>query len=130
NYLVFGDAICSFNPIYGQGMSVAALQSEALEASLAAGGVSARDFFARAAQVGDLPWGIALGSDLRIPATKGPRSKGVAFINWYMAKLHRAAQTDPTAALAFLRVANLIAPPPSIMHPKIALRVLRANLRA
>ena len=59
----------------------------------------------------------------------GPRSKGVDFVNWYLSKLHKAAHRDPVAALAFLRVANLLAPPPSVMHPKIALRVLMAHLR-
>jgi 2-polyprenyl-6-methoxyphenol hydroxylase-like FAD-dependent oxidoreductase len=126
-YFVFGDAICSFNPIYAQGMSVAALQAEALEASLEHG-VSARDFFRRAAKVVDSPWSIAVGSDLRISETKGPRSKGVEFINWYMAKLHKAAHRDPAASVAFLRVANLVAPPPSVMHPKVAMRVLMRNL--
>ena len=77
----------------------------------------------------DSPWSIAVGSDLRIPETVGPRSKGVDFINWYMAKLHKAAHRDPVASAAFLKVANLVAPPPSVMHPKIALRVLMGNLR-
>src|SRR5262249_45680120 len=119
-YLVFGDAICSFNPIYGQGMSAAALQAEALEASLATGTVSAADFFRRAPKVVDSPWSIAVGADLKIPETVGPRSKGVDFINWYLGKLHKAAQRDPAASIAFLRVANLIEPPPSILHPKVA----------
>ena len=77
-YLVFGDAICSFNPIYGQGMSVAALQAEELEKSLAASGDDlAKVFFRRAAKVVDIPWSMAVGSDLRIPETVGPRTTGV-----------------------------------------------------
>jgi hypothetical protein len=52
----------------------------------------------------------------------------VKFINWYIAKLHRAAHRDPAAALAFHTVANLVAPPPSILAPAVAWRVLRGNL--
>ena len=132
-YLVFGDAICSFNPIYGQGMSVAALQAIELESTLAssAGDLKlAKAFFRRAAKVVEIPWSIAVGADLRIPETVGRRTASVKFINWYMAKLHRAAHTDPVAALAFHRVGNLLAPPPSIMHPRVATRVLWENLRS
>jgi 2-polyprenyl-6-methoxyphenol hydroxylase-like FAD-dependent oxidoreductase len=129
-FLVFGDAICSFNPIYGQGMSAAAQQSEALQQSLTPGDDNlARRFFKRASKVVDIPWSIAVGSDLRIPETIGPRNAGVNFVNWYIAKLHKAAHRDPEASVAFLKVANLLAPPPSIMHPRIAMRVLLANLR-
>ncbi len=129
-FLVLGDAICSFNPIYGQGMSAASQQAVALEESLSANGdVSARDFFQRAAKVVDNPWSMAVGADLRIPETVGPRSAGVNFINWYIGKLHKAAHRDPEAALAFLKVANLLAPPPTIMSPRIAMRVLWGNLR-
>jgi len=129
-YLVFGDAVCSFNPIYGQGMSAAAQQSEALQQCLREGDKDlARRFFARASKVVDNPWSIAVGSDLRIPETIGPRNAGVSFINWYIAKLHKAAHRDPEASVAFLKVANLLAPPPSIMRPRIAMRVLLANLR-
>ncbi len=61
---------------------------------------------------------------------QGPRNAGVSFINWYIAKLHKAAHRDPEASVAFLKVANLLAPLPSIMHPRLAMRVLLANLRA
>jgi 2-polyprenyl-6-methoxyphenol hydroxylase-like FAD-dependent oxidoreductase len=130
-FLALGDAICSFNPIYGQGMSAASQQAVALEESLDANGdISARDFFQRAAKVVDNPWSMAVGADLKIPETVGPRNAGVNFINWYIGKLHKAAHRDPEAALAFVMVANLLAPPPSIMAPRIAMRVLWGNLRA
>lgn len=129
SFLVTGDAICSFNPIYGQGMSVAALEAEALQDCLRGGtdGLAPR-FFQRAGQIVDIPWSIAVGNDLRMPETKGPRTAGVAFINWYMARLHKAAHHDPTVAMAFHQVANLLAPPPSILHPRIASRVVLGNL--
>jgi 2-polyprenyl-6-methoxyphenol hydroxylase-like FAD-dependent oxidoreductase len=130
-YLVIGDAICSFNPVYGQGMSVAALESEQLAETLAEGpGNLAKRFFARAAKVVDNPWSIAVGNDLRIPETIGPRNAGVKFINWYMAKLHKAAHQDEVPSLAFHKVANLLAAPPSVMHPRIAMRVLWGNVRS
>ena len=131
-YLVFGDAICSFNPIYGQGMSVAALQAVELENTLASGDGDlelAKSFFRRAAKVVAIPWSIAVGNDQRIPESVGRRTAGVRFINWYTSKLHKAAHGDPVSALAFHRVGNLLAPPSSILHPRVAARVLWANLR-
>jgi 2-polyprenyl-6-methoxyphenol hydroxylase-like FAD-dependent oxidoreductase len=128
--IVIGDGICSFNPIYGQGMSVAALEAAELGRVLADGHEDlSRRFFARAAKVVDNPWSIAVGSDLRLPEATGPRGPGVSFVNWYIEKLHRAAHHDPELSVAFLRVANLLAPPSSIMQPRIALRVLRGALR-
>ena len=128
-YLVFGDAISSFNPIYGQGMSAAALEAVELAEALAGGsnGLAVR-FFKRAAKVVDIPWAVAVGNDLRMKETIGPRNVGVNFINWYLSKLHKAARHDPVPALAFHRVGNLLAPPPSVMHPKIVWRVLIGNL--
>jgi 2-polyprenyl-6-methoxyphenol hydroxylase-like FAD-dependent oxidoreductase len=131
SYLIFGDAIASFNPIYGQGMSVAALESEELAAVLEQGSEELGPrFFRRAAKIVDMPWAISVGNDLRMPETVGPRNIGVNFINWYMSKLHKTAHADPIAALAFFRVANLLAPPPSVLHPKIALRVLIGSIEA
>lgn len=128
-YLVVGDAICSFNPIYGQGMSVAALEAQALDACLTEGTDRlAQRFFHQAAKLVDIPWSIAVGNDLRMPETRGPRTTAVRFINWYMEKLHRAAHQDTQVAMAFHQVANLLAPPPSVMAPRIAWRIARGIL--
>jgi hypothetical protein len=113
-------------------MSVAALQAVELEKTLASGDgemAMAKTFFGLAAKVVEIPWSIAVGADLRIPETVGRRTAGVKLVNWYMSKLHKAAHTDPVAALAFHRVGNLLAPPPSIMRPRVAVRVLWENLR-
>jgi 2-polyprenyl-6-methoxyphenol hydroxylase-like FAD-dependent oxidoreductase len=128
--LVFGDAICSFNPIYGQGMTVAALETVALRECLAEGiaGLPQR-FFQRASKMVDVPWSIAVGGDLRVREVEGPRPPMVRFINWYVGKLQVAARHDPAVVLAFQKVNNLMAPPPSILAPQIAARVLRENLR-
>ncbi|MFZ0594077.1 MAG: hypothetical protein WAM39_26710, partial [Bryobacteraceae bacterium] len=113
------------------GMSVAALQADALQQCLMQDDENlAHRFFERASRVVDILWRITVGSDLRIPETIGPRNARVRFINWYIAKLHKAAHYDPEVSVAFLKVANLVAPLPSIMHPRIAMRVLLGNLRA
>lgn len=130
-FLVFGDALCSFNPIYAQGMSVAALEAEALGACLEQGEDDlAQRFFAQAAAIIDPPWATAVGNDLRFPEVAGPRTAMTRLIAWYLGKLHHAAHHDAELSLAFLKVANLLEPPPSLLRPGIAWRVLRGNLWA
>jgi len=125
-FLVFGDAMSSFNPIYGQGMSVAALQAMNLASALAEGNRNlARRFFARAAKITEIAWSIAAGGDLRIPEVVAPRTAAGRFLNWYMGRVHQAAHRDAAVALAFHKVGNLLSPPQSVLHPRIALRVLR-----
>ena len=128
--LVIGDAVSRFNPVFGQGMTSAALQAVALADCLGDDGGAPlwRRFFARVVRVVDGPWQIAAGADLGFAEVEGKRGPMVKFINWYIAKLHRAAHRDPAAALAFHKVANLVAPPPSILAPAVAWRVLRGNL--
>ena len=129
-FLVFGDALCSFNPIYGQGMTVAALEAMALRDELQAGlfGISQR-FFARAATVIDTPWMIAVGEDLRYPEVNAPRSATVRFINWYIGLVQIASRTDSVVCNAFHRVSNLLEAPPSLFQPRIVARVIKANFR-
>jgi 2-polyprenyl-6-methoxyphenol hydroxylase-like FAD-dependent oxidoreductase len=125
-FLVFGDAMASFNPIYGQGMSVAALQAMSLASALAGGNRNlARRFFAGAAKVTETAWSIAAGGDLRMPEVVGRRTVAGRFLNWYMGRLHRVAHRDEAVALAFHKVGNLLAPPQGLLHPRIALRVFR-----
>jgi 2-polyprenyl-6-methoxyphenol hydroxylase-like FAD-dependent oxidoreductase len=127
-YLVLGDALCSFNPIYGQGMTVAALEALLLQNRLASGPLgpgAARGFFRAAARLVEAPWSIAVGTDLRFPSVDGPRTPKVRCVNAFVHRLHRAATTDVTLGAAFLRVLNLASPPTSLLAPRIAWRVLR-----
>ena len=128
-YLVFGDALCSFNPVLGQGMTVAAQEAVLLQQCLDASTANlAQRFFAAASTAIDTPWDIAVGNDLRHPQVQGPRSAKVRFINWYIGKLHIAARHNAALATAFLRVANLEAPPPSLLSPANVWRVICGNL--
>lgn len=124
-YVVVGDAVCSFNPIYGQGMSVAAMEARALEASVAGGldGV-ARRFYERARAIVDIPWLIATGEDLRYPQVEGPRPRGSRVLNRYFERVHAIASEDAVVCRRFFDVLNLLAPPPTMLSPAIAWRVL------
>jgi 2-polyprenyl-6-methoxyphenol hydroxylase-like FAD-dependent oxidoreductase len=123
-YLVVGDAVCSFNPIYGQGMSSAALQAKALDECLAAGDERlAQRFFRRAGKVADMPWAVATGEDLRYPEVEGKRPPMYGLVNRYLDRVHRVAGYDPVVCQSFMNVANLLAPPPSVMKPRVMRRV-------
>jgi 2-polyprenyl-6-methoxyphenol hydroxylase-like FAD-dependent oxidoreductase len=128
--LVLGDAICSFNPTYGQGMSVAALEAHALRDCLRGGThrLAAR-FFPAAAKIVDRAWDISVISDLQLPEVAGRRTLKVHLVNAYLPHVHAAAAVDARVGAAFLRVFNLFDPPPRLLSPTLVWRVLRANLR-
>lgn len=128
--LAIGDSICSFNPVFGQGMSVAACEALALDQALCAGGLGlARRYFRAAARSVDIAWQTAVGADLSIPSVQGERPLAVRLINAYVAKVFDAAQTDATVAVAFQRVSHLLAAPPSLMRPSMLWRVFTAARR-
>ncbi len=125
--VVTGDAIASFNPVYGQGMSVAALDAVILHHMLADGGLDtlAPRFFDRTADLIDNVWQIAVGSDFEFPQTTGPKPRGIALANWYMTRLIQRAHSDPVLSEAFGRVARLEEPPTSLLRPRFVWRTLR-----
>jgi 2-polyprenyl-6-methoxyphenol hydroxylase-like FAD-dependent oxidoreductase len=124
--LVVGDAIASFNPIYGQGMTVAALEALALRRHLRRSArPKPRRLLRDLARAVDVPWEIAAGGDLVFPGVQGHRTAKTRLANAYLARLHAAAADDGRLAVAFARVAGLVAPPQSLLRPSIAVRVLR-----
>ncbi|MGC4847137.1 FAD-dependent oxidoreductase [Micromonospora sp. DT15] len=129
-FLVLGDAACSFNPVYGQGMTVAALEALTLRDHLA-GGTAPRptDFQQAVSAVTDVPWEISAGGDLSFPQVQGPRPFKVRMANAYMAKMQAAATRDPQVTRTFMRVAGLVEPPQALMRPAMMLRVLTRSRR-
>ena len=127
--LVIGDALCSFNPVYAQGMTVAALEALTLRRCLERGDQHlARRFFPAAAKAVEHAWKMATGADLALPDVEGPRTLQVRLVNAYMCRLLAVAAHDPAVVTAFMRVVSMLDPLPTLLRPAIALRVLRGSL--
>jgi 2-polyprenyl-6-methoxyphenol hydroxylase-like FAD-dependent oxidoreductase len=126
--LALGDSIAAFNPMYGQGMSVAALEALRLRDMLARGALDARAFFKAAHRIEDVAWKISTGGDLRYPEVDGRRTRGQQFMNAYLDRLAIAAHDDPVLAAQFMRVAGFIDRPEAFFKPGIVRRVLRRRL--
>ncbi|MBV9822924.1 MAG: FAD-binding monooxygenase [Actinobacteria bacterium] len=122
--VVLGDALCSFNPVYGQGMMVATIEVMALRRHLSAG--SAPDSVAlrqELAEIVDAPWAISTNGDLDFPGIEGERTPEVLMGNEFVGKLTVAATKDPVLTKAFLQVAGLKLSPEALMDPDIIERV-------
>jgi 2-polyprenyl-6-methoxyphenol hydroxylase-like FAD-dependent oxidoreductase len=132
-FVTIGDGICSFNPIYGQGMSSAAQQAIALRHAAQAHGFASsslpRSFYKAAAKIVAIPWQIAAGGDFSYPEATGPRPPLIDVLNFYLRKAIVTAQHDPVVAIAIANVQNLLVPPPSLLRPQIALRVVKNGRR-
>ncbi len=129
-FVVLGDAMCGFNPIYGQGMTVAALSAQALGRQL--GRANGRlDGLAQLAQreIGRITqgaWLLATGADLEWPGTvsnNGGQHLVDSIGRWYIARLLDAIPYDQKLRLAFNDVNQLLKPVSSLLAPEVALRV-------
>jgi 2-polyprenyl-6-methoxyphenol hydroxylase-like FAD-dependent oxidoreductase len=133
-WTLLGDAICSFNPIYGQGMTVAALQAQALGRALdRAGAIDrafARSYFRAAARTVGTPWSIAVGGDFAYAATTGRKPLGTDLMNHYMDRVVRAGQCDDEVVVRLNETLALVRSPRTLFGPAFATRVLRAARRA
>lgn len=128
--LVMGDAVCSFNPVYAQGMTVSALESRSLAKLLARSPVPPpHEFFREISRQIDSPWDFAAVADLGYAGVPGKRTAKVRMINGYVTRLQRAAVHDASLTNAFMRVAGLIDEPTALFHPGTVLRVMRHSGR-
>jgi 2-polyprenyl-6-methoxyphenol hydroxylase-like FAD-dependent oxidoreductase len=119
--VVTGDAFCVFDPVYGQGMTVAAIEADALGRCLAEGSDRlAERFHGAAADVVDTPWTIAVGGT---PDQHGVVPLPERVIGAYLDRFLLAASADPDLAAAFLRVSHLHGSPRELLAPRRALRV-------
>jgi pimeloyl-ACP methyl ester carboxylesterase len=123
--LVIGDAICSFNPLYGQGMTVAAYEAAALRSCLERGTNDlSRRYFRASKRTIDHAWQMAIGGDLAQPHVQGKRPLSWRLTNAYMGRLMQAATVDGEVAAAFAKVSGMTKPPPTLFRPDVVRRVL------
>lgn len=127
-----GDALCSFNPIYGQGMSVAAVAAARLGDCLAEGHHDLTSRYLDAVRgILDHAWSMATGADAGyLPSVRERQSPLARLLGRYQQRLVAAAADDPVVAGAFLEVIGLVSAPPSLLRPAVALRVLAHGLRS
>ncbi|MFF7210893.1 FAD-dependent oxidoreductase [Streptomyces sp. NPDC008238] len=127
-FVVLGDALCSFNPVYGQGMSVAAMEAVLLRRLLREGDENlARRFHRSVAKLLDTPWALSAGGDLRFPEVEGKRTPVDGVMNRYLDRYRRAATVDAHLGRALLGVINLLDPPTRLLAPSLVLRTLRTK---
>ncbi|ORA34865.1 FAD-dependent oxidoreductase [Mycobacterium aquaticum] len=128
--LVCGDAMCSFNPIYGQGMSVAAMDAVALREALRGGTTDlSRRYFRAAAKSIGVAWNLAAGSDLAFPEVEGHRTPSMRVANRFVQRVLTACETDADVHAQFFKVTGLVDAPTRLFHPAFLYRVARANVR-
>jgi 2-polyprenyl-6-methoxyphenol hydroxylase-like FAD-dependent oxidoreductase len=131
--VVLGDAICSFNPVYGQGMTSGVLQAVELGACLDDADIDeqlVRRFYRRAAKVIASPWKIAVGNDFAYPECTGRKPVGTDLVNRYLHRVLLAAQVSPEVNTAMLLVQNLMAPPSTLFRPRLVPSVWSASREA
>ncbi|MGW4563980.1 FAD-dependent oxidoreductase [Streptomyces sp. NPDC004561] len=133
-YVAIGDALCSFNPVYGQGMSVAALEAVELGRCLDRFGTAsyrmARAYYRAAAKVIAGPWQVATGGDFMYPETVGHRPPGTDLINRYVRQVLLASHVSVDAHRVVLGMQHLLVPPSAALRPVTVVRSLLAARRS
>lgn len=125
--LVVGDAVTSFNPVYGQGITVAALGVHAVARALAQGRTSTARLHRLVVRAGEQAWRICTGVDKALPTATGNAIRSTPLdrvAGWYLNRVQVHATSDPVVGGAFRDVIHLLAPASSLFAP----RVLRAVL--
>ncbi|MFD9306642.1 NAD(P)/FAD-dependent oxidoreductase [Streptomyces sp. NPDC060048] len=129
-FVVLGDAACRFNPVYGHGMTVAALAAEALAKEVRTLNPreiarAARRIQRRTTAAAAVPWQIATSEDMRYPVTEGPPpDRATRILQRYMSRVMVGANTDPAIAGRFFGVLSLTSPPGALLDPVTMVRVL------
>jgi 2-polyprenyl-6-methoxyphenol hydroxylase-like FAD-dependent oxidoreductase len=128
--LPIADAICRFNPVYGQGMSVAALEARLLQELLGklAGesnpiAALARTFFAEVQTLIETPWAVAT-LDFVFPGTRGQRPADFETALKFGTALTQLAAKDPAVHKLTAEVQNLIRPRSAYRDPTLVQRVI------
>jgi 2-polyprenyl-6-methoxyphenol hydroxylase-like FAD-dependent oxidoreductase len=135
-FVILGDAVCSFNPIYGQGMTVAALEAKVLDACLRQRSQSsnkqesgfAQQYQKAIAKLVKWPGQMATGGDYSDSETEGKQALSMHMLKWYMMRLIQQVAINPVVAERFSQVQNMLKTPTTLFDPRIVWTVLRQEL--
>jgi 2-polyprenyl-6-methoxyphenol hydroxylase-like FAD-dependent oxidoreductase len=131
---VIGDASCSFNPTYGQGMTTGSIGGDALDRCLEREGRLSpgfsRRFQTELAKLIDVPWLLTTSEDTRNPTVTGARPAWMPILQWYTARIHRLTWSDTFTAGRFLQVMHLTERPTALFHPRIFLKAMTLAAKA
>jgi len=128
--LPFGDSVCRFNPVYGQGMSVAAQEARLLHRLLqgwangsdALAGLASA-FFSEASTLIEAPWELAALPDLAYPAARGERPEDLEQRLAFSEALNYVAAEDPAVHKLLFEVLHLLKPRSALDNPDLIERV-------
>jgi 2-polyprenyl-6-methoxyphenol hydroxylase-like FAD-dependent oxidoreductase len=130
-FVLLGDSVCAFNPVYGQGMTIAAMGAIELGRTLstwkrALDPTFVKTFQKRLAKLNTLPWSLATGEDCRYRGTEG------ATLNWKARMMHvyvdqviALTTRDASVRDVWIRVFQMLNPPKSLFRPTILFKVIR-----
>jgi 2-polyprenyl-6-methoxyphenol hydroxylase-like FAD-dependent oxidoreductase len=127
---VLGDALCSFDPLFGQGMTLACLQAELLKQVVSRVSedwdAAAERFRNEVITLTETAWMLSTGEDFRHPEVQGKRPFGLGLMHFYVEKVHQLAAQDDEVYRRFIKVMNLLAGPAALFHPIVVAKVLWA----
>ena len=134
-FVVLGDAACAFNPVYGQGMTVSAMEASLLGELLEVQGADirglSRRFQRRLPQVLKAPWLLATGEDFRWPTTEGGKPDAATRVaHWYVDRVFEIMSSRADVVETFLAVQHLLAAPTALFRPTIFARVMTHAARS
>ena len=130
SFILMGDAVCAFNPVFGQGMSVSGMEAVMLDEELKreedAG--FAQRFQKRVGKIIAAPWQLATSEDARNLKPGETVNLGTRLLRFYMDHLLGMVSTDPQVGRAFFDVMHLVKPPTVLFSPGVALKVFGSML--
>ncbi|QYD73645.1 FAD-dependent monooxygenase [Paraburkholderia edwinii] len=128
--LPLGDAVCNTNPVFGQGMTVAAKEAVMLHRLLAESGGHASSletigpaFLKEMEDLVKTPWSGATALDLAYPQTKGERPADMRQRSEYQAGVMKLAAVDPDVHRLMVEVRHLVKPANLLHTPDLQQRV-------
>jgi hypothetical protein len=129
--LAVGDALCCFDPIYGQGITVSACQALRLRTALASGALvgATRRLQRDLDRIVEFPWAVAIGQDLQMPSSAGHQTRAQAAVSsWASLLARRAVHGDRRAQRVLMRTYHLESSPTALLHPALIASVALGKL--